>query len=99
MAILQQLGVQLGQITGLRHRYPVVAPEVAHFAFHAALFVAFARSAETGLVLPMGTKGDEARRQLPLIAAQNLLHRARQVVVAQLAKDPTKIMESQFVRF
>ena len=53
MAVSQQLGVQFRKIAGHRYRNPVVAAEVAHFTFHAALLVAFAGRAEIGLILPV----------------------------------------------
>src|SRR6266404_3497043 len=79
-AVLQQLPVQRRQVARHRHRNPVVAAEVASLALHAALLMAFARGAELGLILPVGTKRDEPCRQLALLAAQDLLHRARQVI-------------------
>src|ERR1700757_241763 len=79
------------------HRHPVIAPEVTNLSFYATLFVAFARCAELRLVLPVRTKGDEASRLLSLIAAQNLLHCARQVVVTKPPKDATEIMKCQLV--
>ena len=42
--------VQCRQISRHRHRHPVVAAEVAKFAFHAALLMAFARGVELGLM-------------------------------------------------
>ena len=46
----------------------------------------------------MRSERDEPCRQLSLLAAQDLLHRARQVIVAKPAKDPFKVSECQFVR-
>src|ERR1035437_2398524 len=99
MAVGQQLCVQLSQIARRRYRDPVVAAEVAHFAFHPALLVAFAGRAEIGLILPVRTEGDEAGRQLPLIAAQDLLYCTRQVVVAKPAENAAEVMERQLVCF
>src|SRR5450759_1215402 len=99
MAAGQSLSIQLGKITCHRHGNPVVAAEVAHFAFYAALLMAFAGCAELGLILPVRTEGDETSRQLALIAAQNLLHRTRKVVIANPAEHAAKVMERQFVRF
>src|ERR1035438_9960826 len=99
MAVGQQLRVQLSKIARRRYRDPVVAAEVAHFAFHPALLVAFAGRAEIGLILPVRTEGYEAGRQLPLIAAQYLLYRARQVVVAKPTENAAEVMERQLVGF
>ena len=95
----QQLRVQLGKIACRRHGNPVVAPEVAAFTFHAALLVAFAGRAEVSLILPVRAEGDEASRLLAPIAAQDLLHRARQVVVAKPAEDAAEVMKRQLVGF
>src|SRR5664280_1697487 len=99
MAVSQQLGVQFRKIAGQRYRNPVVAAEVAHFTFHPALLVAFAGRAELSLILPVRTEGDEASRQLALVAAQDLLHRARQIIVAKPAENAAEVMERQLVRF
>ena len=93
-----KLPVQRCKIGRYRHRHPVVAAEVANFTFHAALLVAFARRAELGLILPMRTERDEPGRQLSLLAAQNLLHRARQVIVAQPPEDAFEVIEGKLVR-
>src|ERR1035437_6326900 len=99
MAVSQQLGVQFRKIAGHRYRNPVVAAEVAHFTFHPALLVAFAGRAELSLILPVRTEGDEASRQLPLIAAQDHLYCTRQVVVAKPTENAAEVMERQLVRF
>ena len=98
-AVLQQLAVQRRKTRRHRHRNPVVAAEVANFPFHAALLMAFARGAELGLILPVRTERDEPRRQLALLAAQDLLHRARQVIVAKSPEDALEVREGKFVRF
>ena len=77
----------------------MVAPEVAPFAFHAALLVAFAGRAEIGLILPVRAEGDEANRQLALIAAKDLLHCTGEVVVAKATEDAAKVMERQLMCF
>jgi len=76
----------------------VVAAEVASLALHAALLMAFARGAELGLIPPVRTERDEPCRQLALLAAQDLLHRARQVIVAKPPEDTLEVRERQFVR-
>src|SRR5712692_2452133 len=77
----------------------MVAPEVAHFAFHAALLIASCRVAELRLETPVRTETDQPLRLFPLMAAQNLLHRALQVVVAQQLEHATKVAKRQLVRF
>src|ERR1022692_5150802 len=99
MAVGQQLRVQLSKIARRRYRDPVVAAEEAHFAFHAALLMAFAGRAKLSLILPVRTEGNEAGRQLPLIAAQDLLYCTRQVVVAKPAENAAEVMERQLVCF
>src|SRR5258708_7153339 len=96
-AVLKQLPVQRLKIRRHRHRNPVVAAEVAYLALHAALLMAFTRGAELGLILPVGAERDEPCRQFALLAAQNLLHRARQVIVAKHAKDALEVSERQLV--
>ena len=39
----QELGVEVGEVPRLRHRHPVVAPEVARLTLDAALLVGFVR--------------------------------------------------------
>src|ERR1035437_7013262 len=97
MAAGKYLGIQLGKITCHRHGNPVVAAEVGHFAFYAALLMAFAGCAELSLILPVRTEGAETRRQLALSAAHNLLHRTRKFVRAKPAEPAAKVMDPQFV--
>ena len=77
----------------------MVAPKVADFAFHAALLVASRRIAELRLKTPVRAEGDQPLGLLPLVPAQNLLHRALQVVVAQPPKHAAEIAKRQLVRF
>jgi hypothetical protein len=42
----EQLRIEIGEVARLRHRHPVIAPEVAGLAFDAALFVSFVRRAK-----------------------------------------------------
>ncbi len=60
-AAFEQEGIELVEVTDLRHRHEVIAAEVSDLAFDAALLVAFARCAEAGVVLPVRSEGDEAR--------------------------------------
>ena len=83
LAATAQLFVQLFQVLHLRNRHQMVAAEVTHFAFHSALLVASRRVAELRLKAPVRAESDQALRLFPLMTAQNLLHRALQVVVAQ----------------
>jgi hypothetical protein len=73
--------------------YPVVATEIAHFTFHAALFMALARRAELGLILPVRTKRNEPCRQISLLATQDLLYRAGQVIVTKPSEDAFEVLE------
>src|ERR1019366_2837561 len=77
----------------------MIPAEVPHLAFYSALFVASRRIAKLCLESPVRAEGDQALRLLPLMAAQNLLHRALQVVVAQAAEHATEIVKCQLVRF
>ena len=77
----------------------MITAEVANFALHAALLMAFARGAELGLILPVRTERDKPCRQLALLAAQDLLHRARKVIVAEPPEDAFEILEGKFMRF
>jgi hypothetical protein len=77
----------------------MVPPEIAHFAFHAALLVATRRVAKLRLESPMRTKSDQPVGLLALVPAQNLFHRALQVVVAQPPEHPAEIVKGLLMRF
>jgi hypothetical protein len=47
----------------------------------------------------VGSESDQALCFFALMPAQNLLHRALQVVVAQAAKDAAEVAKRQLVRF
>src|SRR6266571_1006806 len=79
---VRQKLVQLFQTLHPRNRHQMIAPEVAHFAFHSALLIPSRRIAELRLKAPVRAEGNEPLSLLPLIPAQNLLHRTLQVVVA-----------------
>src|SRR5207245_3412243 len=81
LAACAQILVQLTEVLHSRHRYQMVPPEVARFAFHAALLVATRRVTELRLETPVRTERDQPVGLLALMPAQNLLHRAFQVVV------------------
>ena len=49
----EQLRVQFRKVPRLRHRHPVIAPEVAGLAFDAALFVRFVGRAELARKAPV----------------------------------------------
>ena len=53
-----QILVQSGQIFYFRHRHQVVPPEITHFTFYAALFVAACRVAKLRLESPVRAKSD-----------------------------------------
>jgi hypothetical protein len=77
----------------------MIPAEIAHFALDSAFLVAPRRIAKLRLKAPVRAESDQAFRLLPLMAAQNLLHRALQVVVAQAPEHPAEIAERQLVRF
>ena len=99
LAARPQVRVQLAQVFHFRHRHQVVPPEVAHLAFHAALLVPTRRVAKLRLESPVRAKGDQPVGLLPLIPAQNLLHRALQVVVAQQPEHAAEIVKGPLVGF
>ncbi len=77
----------------------MVPAEVTDFALHSTLLVASRRIAKLRLKAPVRAEGDQSFRLLPLMPAQNLLHRALQVVVAQAPEHAAEIAERQLVRF
>src|SRR5258708_2948820 len=89
----EQLRIEAGEVRRLRQRHPVIAPEVAGLAFDAALFVSFVGRAELARKPPVRAERDEARGFLATIAAQDLLHRAFQVVVPEEAANSAKKIE------
>ena len=99
LAARAQILIQRGQIFYFRHRHQMVPPEIAHFAFHAALLVAARRVAKLRLESPVRTKSDQPVGLLALVPAQNLLHRALQVVVAQPPEHSAEIVKGPLVRF
>ena len=99
LAARPQIFVQRGQVFYFRHRHQMVPPEVAHFAFHAALLVAARRVAKLRLESPVRAKRDQPVGLLALVPAQNLLHRALQVVVAQQPEHSAEIVKGPLVRF
>src|SRR5208283_1103936 len=99
LAARAQILVQSGQIFYFRHRHQVVPPEIAHFAFHAALLVAARRVAKLRLESPMRTESDQPVGLLALVSAQDLFHRALQVVVAQPPEHSAEIVEGLLMRF
>src|SRR6266705_4433747 len=95
----RQQQVQLLQIPHLLHRYQMVPPELAPFAFYATLFMPFAWRAKLRLESPVRAESNEPRRLLPLMTPQDFLYGALQVVVTQHAEHTAEIGERQFVRF
>ena len=77
----------------------MVPAKVPAFSFYATLLVAFPRRTELGLKTPMRSEGDESRRLLSPVPAQNPFHRTAEVVIAKLCKYAAKISEPQLVRF
>ena len=76
----------------------MVAPEVAAFAFNAALLVPLAGRAELRGKPPMRAERHEPHRLLPPVAAQDLAHRTGQIVVAQQLKHAAEVGEGVLVR-
>src|SRR5205814_9717355 len=62
-------------------------------------FVSSRRIAELRLKAPVRAEGNEPLSLLPLIPAQNLLHRTLQVVVAQPPKHPAEELKRELVCF
>src|SRR5215469_1295754 len=97
MAGAEQLRVEFLQIPRFRHRHPMIAPEVTGLALDPAFLVRLRRCAEVALETPVRAGGDKARGFLAAMAAQNLPHRALEVVVSEQSKNSTKIMERVLV--
>ena len=57
------------------------------------------RRTELGLKTPMRSEGDESRRLLSPVPAQDPFHRTHEVVIAKLCTYAAKISEPQLVRF
>src|SRR2546428_8755439 len=95
----EQKLVPLFQTLHPRNRHQMIAPEVAHFAFHSALLIPSRRIAELRLKAPVRAEGNEPLSLLPLIPAQNLLHRTLQVVVAQPPAHPAEELKRELVCF
>src|SRR6202522_3244476 len=76
----------------------MVAPEITAFPLNAAFLVTLPRRAELGGEPPMRAERQEPHRLLPLIAAQDLAHRARQIVVTQQMENAAEVGESVLVR-
>lgn len=69
----------------------MVAPEVSAFTFDAALFVAAGRVAELALKAPVRPKSNEAAGLFALVAAEDPLYDALQVVITEKLEDAIKI--------
>jgi hypothetical protein len=76
----------------------VVAPEIAAFAFNAALLVPFAGGTEFRSKPPVRAERDEPHRLFPAVAAQDFAHRAGQIIITQHGKYAAKIGERVLVR-
>src|ERR1700677_3103113 len=75
----------------------MITPEVTGLTFNPAFLVRFRRRAEVAREAPVRAEGDEARGLLAPMPAQNLLHRALQVVVSEQPENSTKIVERMLV--
>ena len=94
-----QHGIQRIEVGDARHGHQVVAPEIAAFAFNAALLVPLARRAELGGKPPVRAERQEPHRLLPPVAAQDLANRTGQIVVAQQVEYAAEIGERLLVGF
>ncbi len=95
----QQHGVDGLEIGDVRHGDEVVAAEVAAFALDAALLVALARRAELGREAPMRSEGHEPGGLLAPMPAQDLAHRALEIVIPQEPEHPAEVGEGRLVGF
>src|SRR5216683_3880928 len=98
LAFRQQKAVQLFQVPRRRNWHEVIPPKVAVFILHTALLVSLPRRAEISCESPVRSERDKSRRLFPPVPAQDFLHRARQIVEAQFAKDSPKMVERKLVR-
>src|SRR5262245_9250865 len=89
----QQRFIQRRERRGLWHWNKMIAAKEPCLALNAALLVTFARRTKRGVELPMRAEGNETIHFLAPATAKNFLDRASQVVVPQLMKDATEIME------
>src|SRR5262249_7312619 len=69
----------------------------AGLALDATLLVRLRRRAEVACEAPVRAESDEPRGLLALMAAQDLLYRALQVIVPEQPKDSAKIMKRVLV--
>ncbi len=90
----QQLRIQRLEVARVRHRHPVIPPELPDLVLDAALLVPLAGRAELRVEPPVRAKRHEPHRLLPPIPAQHLAHRAGQIVVAQRREDATEVRET-----
>ena len=81
MAQRQHLLVQLIEIRRYRNGHPVIAPEIAGFAFDPALFMAGTGRAELARESPVRPESDEPGRFFPAESTENLLHSGRKIVI------------------
>jgi hypothetical protein len=93
-----QHGVQRIEVGDTRYRHQVVAPEVAAFPFDATLLMTLAGRAELRGKPPVRAERHEPHRLTP-IAAQDLAHGTRQIVVAEQSKDAAEVGKGELMRF
>ena len=94
----QQLRIQRVEVRGLGQRHPVIPPEVARLAFHAALLVAFPRRAKLRVEVPVGAKREEPRRLLASESSQDCADCTREIVVAEGREHASEVRERALVR-
>ncbi len=77
----------------------MVAPKVPGFALDATLLVRLRWCAEITFEPPVRPEGDEPRGLFTLMAPQDLLYRALEVVVPEQPKDSAQVMKRSLVSF
>ncbi len=95
----QQLRIQRVEVRRLGQRHPVIPPEIARLAFHAALLVAFTRRAKLRVELPMGAKRQKPRGLLASESPQDFADRTGEIVVPQRREHAPEVVERALVRF
>src|SRR5215469_10407778 len=96
---LEQKQIQRFPTGHVRHRHHMVPTKISAFSFHTTFLVPLGWGTELRLEPPMRSEGNESRGFFSLVPAQNFLHCALQVVVAQNREYSTEIEKRSFMRF
>src|SRR5215468_1535459 len=96
---LEQKQIQRFPTGHVRHRHHMVPTKISAFSFYTPFLVPLGWGTELRLEPPMRSEGNESRGFFSLVPAQNLLHCALQVVVAQDREHSTEIEKRSFMRF